>query len=162
MTIKILHVKYKGETIDLGECDTDEMSAIDVHSITKCKMREKGNFPRFPAFYYYKPGQDGDYVARPEEECYESDTSLEAEQIQGEIVDYYVCGDDKDYNALNPNEKMYDGQMWEPDPNGKISIRQWRRHGGYGEPSLEEGRGKELREASMGLDDEAAFLFLKF
>ena len=45
--MKILYDKYKGETIDLGECDTDEMSALDVHNITKCKMREKRNFPRF-------------------------------------------------------------------------------------------------------------------
>ncbi|KAJ8441777.1 hypothetical protein Cgig2_009023 [Carnegiea gigantea] len=236
MAVKILHVKYKGETIDLGECDIDEMSALDAHNITKCKMTKKGNFLRFPTFYYCKPGQvrkkhwimkdrdlldyftswenelvivinmvdnsepsdlckwalmldrqqqkklveeielnepnpdvseegedqgsddavdimvvsptqwklsckllysldvlainvtskkgkepvieedegwdsdwtssdskDGDYVVRPEEECYESDTSLEAEQIQAEIVDYYVCGDDEDDKAINPN-----------------------------------------------------------
>ncbi|KAJ8444287.1 hypothetical protein Cgig2_029700 [Carnegiea gigantea] len=236
MAIKILRAKYKGETIDLGECDTNEMSALDVHNITKCKMTKKGNFPRLPAFYYYKFGQvrkkhwimkdrdlldcftswenelvivinmvdnsepsdlckwalmldrqqqkklveeiklnepnpdvseegedqgsddaedivvvsptqwmlsckllysldvptinvtskkgkepvieedegwdsnwtssdskDGDCIVRPEEECYESDTSLEAEHIQGEIVDYYVCGDDKDDKAVNPN-----------------------------------------------------------
>ena len=43
MAIKILHVKYKGETIDSGESDTDEMSTLDVHNITKCKMT-KGTF----------------------------------------------------------------------------------------------------------------------
>jgi len=44
---------------------------------------------------------------------------LESEQITGEIVDYYICGDDD-----NPNEKMYVRQMWEPDPNREISIKQ--------------------------------------
>ena len=50
MAMKILHVKFKGETIDLGECDPFEMSALNVHNITKCKMREKGNFPMVPCF----------------------------------------------------------------------------------------------------------------
>ena len=37
-----------------------------------------------------------------------------------------MCGDDdEDDNAVNPNEKMYAGQVWEPDSNGEISIRQW-------------------------------------
>ena len=46
--------------------------------------------------------KDRDYVVRLEEECYESDTSLEVEQIQGEIVDYYVCSDDEDDKLLTP------------------------------------------------------------
>jgi len=41
MAMKILHVKFKRETIDLGECDLDEMFVLDVHNVTKCKMREK-------------------------------------------------------------------------------------------------------------------------
>ena len=57
MAMTNLHVKFKGGTIDLGKCDPDVMSTLDVHNITKHKMREKGNFPRFPAFYYCKSGQ---------------------------------------------------------------------------------------------------------
>jgi len=35
----------------------DNMSALDLDNITKCKMREKEDFRRFPRFYYCKPGQ---------------------------------------------------------------------------------------------------------
>ena len=45
-----------------------------------------------------------------------------AKQIQGEIVNYYVHGDGEGDNAINPNEKMYDGYMWKLDPNGEIRI----------------------------------------
>ncbi|KAJ8424317.1 hypothetical protein Cgig2_020748 [Carnegiea gigantea] len=37
MAMKILHAKSKGETIDLGECDTDEMSALDKEEAKRWK-----------------------------------------------------------------------------------------------------------------------------
>ncbi|KAJ8426103.1 hypothetical protein Cgig2_001271 [Carnegiea gigantea] len=176
MAMKILHIKFKGETIDLGDCHPDEMSALDVHNITKCKMREKGKFPRFPAFYYCKPGQREKLVEdielsepNPEEseegedegsdyaedvvvvsptkalkETMDVDMKTVIEELvvsledidefilsqskcsQGEIVDYYICGDDDENdNSINPNEKMYAGHMWEPNLNEEVSIRQW-------------------------------------
>ena len=55
--------------------------------------------------------EDGDYKARSEEKYYESDTSLEYEQIQREIGDYYVFGDDENVNAIDPNDRIYDRKL---------------------------------------------------
>jgi len=52
-----------------------------------------------------------------------SETSLEEEVIVGEIGDYYCYDSDDDVEVVDPNDKMYQRQLWMPHSDEKIKIR---------------------------------------
>ncbi|KAJ8449940.1 hypothetical protein Cgig2_029302 [Carnegiea gigantea] len=64
-----------------------------------------------------------EYVA--EEISCDSETSIDEENIAGEIGDYYYSECDDDVRVVHPNDKIYQGQLWMPQRDGKIKIRRW-------------------------------------
>jgi len=64
-----------------------------------------------------------EYVA--EEVPCDSETSLDEENIVAAIGDYYYSECDDDVGAVDPNDKIYQGQLWMPQRDGKIKIRRW-------------------------------------